>query len=189
MTTIVKLDLNNDLITLLRFAVWGGAIFLAVLAGLGVAFFGFDVRKARASIYEMTSELKKLIDEAKKEIDLLLSIRKEMVKIKTDFDASVADSRNKIEELGALIEAMADKTTEEREELGPMNESQPRRSDRDLIQDIMRSSSFQWTTIHRLMKKSGLDRERILEIARSVPDIEISIGKKSRDHIFRFRAV
>ena len=68
--TLVKLDLSQDLITFLTFAIWCGAIFIAILAALGVAFFGFDVRKARSSIMEMTSELRGLIDDP---VDLLSS--------------------------------------------------------------------------------------------------------------------
>ena len=187
--TTVKLDLSNDLITLIRFAVWGGAILLLALAGIGVAFFGFDIRKARGSITDMTSELKKLIEEAKKEYELLRNMKAEMIELKQNFDVSVADSKNKIEELGAMIEAMADTSPREGFETGVGVASQATRTDTDLILDIIRGSNFQWTTIHRLMKRSGLDRDKILEITRSIPDVEINIGKKSRDHIFRLRTV
>ncbi len=66
--TIVKLDLSQDLISFLKFAIWCGGIFIALIAGIGITFFGFDVRKPRSSIVEVTTELKELILNAKKEL-------------------------------------------------------------------------------------------------------------------------
>jgi hypothetical protein len=55
----------SDFITVLK---WGFVFFgllLAVIAALGVTFFGFDVRNARASIDKEMGELRRVIEEAK----------------------------------------------------------------------------------------------------------------------------
>lgn len=184
--TVVKLDLSQDLITFLTFAIWCGGIFLVILAGIGVAFFGFDVRKARNSIIEMTSELRELIHNAKKEHEKLQSVQEELAQLKVRFDSTVADAERKIEELGAQIEEATGDTTgttlTEAEEL-----AQEGRSEEELIRELIKGSSFDWTTIGRLKKKTGLSSERILEQARAMQDIEISTGKKSQNHIFRLK--
>ena len=184
--TLVKLDLSQDLITFLTFAIWCGAIFIAILAALGVAFFGFDVRKARSSIMEMTSELRGLIDNAKKEHEKLQSIQEELTQLKVRFDATVADAERRIEELGAQIE----ETTSDASAITGTEAAEPSqegRSEDELIRELIRGSSFNWTTIGRLKKRTGLSSEGILEQARAMQDIEISTGKKSKDHIFRLK--
>jgi len=65
--------------------------------------------------------------------------------------------------------------------------SQAGRSNEDLIRDIVRSSRFEWTTLARLTKRTGLDREQVLEITRAMPDIKIGFGRQSQDNIFRLR--
>ena len=184
--TLVKLDLSQDLITFLTFAIWCGGIFIAILAALGVAFFGFDVRKARSSIMEMTSELRGLIDNAKKEHEKLQSIQEELTQLKVRFDATVADAERRIEELGAQIE----ETTSDASAITGTEAAEPSqegRSEDELIRELIRGSSFNWTTIGRLKKRTGLSSEGILEQARAMQDIEISTGKKSKDHIFRLK--
>lgn len=56
-----------------------------------------------------------------------------------------------------------------------------------LIREVIESSSFEWTTIQRIMKKTGLSREQILEITRKMSGVEISFGKKTKDHIFKIK--
>jgi F0F1-type ATP synthase membrane subunit b/b' len=188
--TLVKLDLSQDLITFLTFAIWCGGIFIAILAALGVAFFGFDVRKARSSIMEMTSELRGLIDNAKKEHEKLQSVQEELTQLKVRFDATVADAERRIEELGAQIEETTEETTSDASAITGTEAAEPSqegRSEDELIRELIRGSSFNWTTIGRLKKRTGLSSEGILEQARAMQDIEISTGKKSKDHIFRLK--
>ncbi|MEA3117754.1 MAG: hypothetical protein QOI13_1024 [Paraburkholderia sp.] len=59
------------------------------------------------------------------------------------------------------------------------------RNDSELLREIIENSFFTWTTIGRLVKKTGLSRDEILELARKTPGIEISRGSKTRDYIFR----
>jgi hypothetical protein len=183
---IVKLDLSQDLVTFLTFAIWCGGIFLAILAGLGVAFFGFDVRKARSCIMEMTSELRELLACAKKEHEKLQSVQEELAQLKVKFDTTVADAERRIEELGAQIEEI---TSNAPENTGTetTESTHEGRSDDELIRELIRNSSFNWITIGRVKKKTGFGNERILELTRGMQDIEIATGKKNKDHIFRLK--
>jgi hypothetical protein len=38
--------------------------------------------------------------------------------------------------------------------------------------------------MNALIRKTGLTRDEILKTAQAMPDVKISIGKKSGDHIF-----
>jgi septal ring factor EnvC (AmiA/AmiB activator) len=187
----VVLDIA-DLVTFIKCAVWAGGLFLAALAILGVTFFGFDVRKARASIQDELSDLRKIIEDARSlrsDIEKSQSdqnkVQRELIDIKDRFEKAAEDSEQRVKELGAKIEELTDQ--HEPKEQIPRTDSPAGRTTQNLIREIIQSSRFEWTTMSRLMKRTGLSREDVLATVRMMPDIRIGFGRESQDNIFRFK--
>jgi hypothetical protein len=145
-------------------------LLLAVIAALGVTFFGFDVRNARASIDREIGELRKVIEEAK-------MLRGEL----KDTSRLQQEAKSDLEEIGAKVEEVAAQPP-----AALVSGAKPRSLD-DLIREALQRSRFEWTTIGTVAKRTGLTREQILEEARAMVDIRIGTGKQSHDIIFRFK--
>lgn len=186
----VTINLTEDVFKFFKAAVWVCGIFIALLAFIGVAFFGFDVRKAQTSIGEALTEVKKILADAKQLNSEIIQIHKELLELKNTYREKADEAENRIEELGAKIEEISEKS----EIVAPVRAKEKTREtdiqSRDestLIREVINSSSFEWTTMLRIMKKTGLTREQILNIARTMPDIKISFGRKTKDHIFKIK--
>jgi hypothetical protein len=160
---VVTISLNEDVISFVKGTVWFGGIFLAIFAFIGIAFFGWDVRKARASIVEAQKE-----------------IRENLAEMRKDY-AALKEMKEQLEQTGAQLQEDSEK------EPPPPVQATASRSNLDLIREVLRTSRYTWTTLGRLVKRTGLDRDTILQEARSASDIVISFGKQSNDHIFRFK--
>jgi hypothetical protein len=160
---IITLSIDQDLILFFKGAVWLSGIFLAAFAFIGIAFFGWDVRKARASLLDAQNETKKLLEE-----------------LKSDF-AAMKDLKEKLEQLGAQLEENAEARSNET----PVSTAAGR-SNIDLIREVIKSSSYEWTTIGRVKKLTGLSRDEILDCIRTTADIQIGNGRKTQDFIFKF---
>lgn len=145
-------------------------LLLAVIAALGVAFFGFDVRSARASIDNEMSNLKKTIEDITKMRDDLENTRKLQREAQNDLE----EVGSNVEEVVAQPPAASQTTTIDR-------------SEPDLIREVLQSSRFEFTTIGTIAKRAGLSRDKILPIVRSMNDIRIGTGKRSQDFTFRFK--
>ncbi len=160
----VTVSLDADLVTFVKAAIWVGGAFLAAFAFIGVAFFGWDVHKARSSISEVQKEIKQQLEELRK-----------------DF-AELKELKEKLEQLGAQLEEATEptKTSANRAQV-------VERSNLDLIREVISTSSYEWTTIGRIMKRTGLSREEILREVRAAPDIQIGHGRKTQDNIFKFK--
>lgn len=190
----VTLNLTEDAVKFFKAAVWIGGGFVTILAILGVAFFGFDVRKAHASINESTAELKKLLTDAQALHAEIKKTHEELSELKSKYEINAKERENNIEELGAKIEELTDKVTvvELTEpavfDFVAKEKQEPSRDIPTLIRDVIESSSFEWTTIQRIMKKTGLSREQIQETTQKMSDVEISLGKKTKDHIFKIKS-
>lgn len=160
---VVTISLNEDVISLVKGAIWVGGIFLAIFAFIGIAFFGWDVRNART-----------LITAAQKEIqENLVAMRKDATALK--------ELKEKLEQTGAQVQEDIEKIQP------PPALIQGTRSNIDLIREVIKTSNYTWTTVGRLLKRTGLDRETVLREIRAAPDIEIAFGKESQDQIFRFK--
>lgn len=159
----VILSVDQDLVALLKAAVWFGGIFITVLAFIGVAFFGWDVRKARASLLDAQKETRDLLNE-----------------LKADF-ASMKALKENLEKLGAELEESECAGTKE----SPIEPAG--RTSRDLIQEVIKSSNYEWTTIGRIVKRTGLTRDQVLEEARKSPEIQIGNGRKTQDFLFKLK--
>ncbi|MFJ1260749.1 hypothetical protein [Cupriavidus sp. CuC1] len=174
-TTVALSD--RDLVTLIKGAIWVGGIFIAVFAFFSVTFFGIDVRKARAALLDAQKETRALLDE-----------------LNVDF-AAMKDLKEKLEQLGAQLEDSAEPPSKSY----PLTESvdsssrelastmRTVRTDLELIREVIKSSAYDWTTIGRLVKRSGLSRDAILEEIRRAPDIQISTCRTTQDYIFKLK--
>ena len=215
---VVPVDLSD----VVAFTKYGLAMCLAFFffALVGISFFGFDVRKARASIQDELTAVKALAEETRKLRNDIESARFEQEKtqknlqdIKEKFEKIANDSEQKLQEIGAQVEEIADRrgktkwSPEPNAEEGRMvseiqtpegrsptpspgtegDEALQRRKPEDLIREIIKSSHFRWTTIKRIINRTGYDREIVLETARGMPDIIIGFGKDTKDSIFRLR--
>lgn len=160
---VITMSLNEDVLSLVKGAIWGGGAFLAIFAFIGIAFFGWDVRKARASITDAQKEIQQSLETMRKDA------------------AALKELKEKLEETGAQVQEFIEK-----------NQSAPAkatgaRTNLDLIREVIQTSNYTWTTVGRIMKRTGLDRDTILNETRAAPDIEIGYGKQSQDQIFRFK--
>jgi hypothetical protein len=165
----VTLDIS-DFVTVLKWAFEIGLALLVTIAGLGVTFFGFDVRRARSSIETDTFELKKTIEEAKK------------IKLLIDEDyKKVREIMDEFEQTASLLAELTGEVPD------PPKAPEGGRTPQELIKEIISNSRFEWTTIGRIMKTTGLDRSRIMDLVHSMKDIRIGTSKKSHDVIFRLK--
>lgn len=165
----VTLD-ASDFITVLTWAFSFLALFLIVIAALGVAFFGFDIRNARSSIDKEMAELRKLFAEAK-------ALKEELEKT----SKRQQETQNDLEQIGAKIEEAADQSS-------PVSKTDSEtRNLPDLIREVLRNSRFEWTTIGTVAKRTGLSRDDVLHLVQSMSDVRIGTGKRSQDIIFRFK--
>ena len=164
---VITVSLDSDLIEFFKTAIWVAGIFLALYVLIGIVFFGWDVGKARSSIMD-----------ARKDV-------KEQLKDLQDDYAKLKDLKEKLEELGAKLQ----ETTESSQAPAAVSAPQQlvRRTSLDLIREVISSSNYEWTTIGRIIKKTGLSREDILREARSGPDIEIGHGRQTNDYLLKFK--
>lgn len=149
---------------LLKFAIWAGGVLMVGLAFIGVAFFGWDVRKARNELIGAQKEIR----------DNLEGLRKDFKELK--------ELKENLEQLGAQLEEDGELNSGERR--SPESSS---RNNIDLIREVINSGSYEWTTIGRILKRTGLSRENVLEEIRGANDIKIGKGKKTQDFIFKFK--
>ena len=167
-TPVVTVQLTSDVVTFFKVAVVVAGLFVAVLAFIGVAFFGFDVRKARSSIQAAEDDARQTSKSARELFEKIKYQQEKLSKLE-----------RRVEEMGAQVEDIADTQ--------PAPPQVGHRDNSELLREIIANSSFTWTTIGRLIKKTGLSRDEVLELARKTPGIEISTGSKTHDYIFRIR--
>lgn len=187
----VKVELA-ELLTFAKITVVVGGSFIAVLAFIGVAFFGFDVRKARSSIEDATNQLLARTKEIEELQNQVLKDHSEFASMKSKFEGFVRDAQIQFDEFTAEAESRLAKYAAQIEAVADTSAAvEPRDLSKDseeTIRDVIQSSKFDWTSLQRLVNKTGYSRDQVLEVARHAADIEIGMGKKSREHIFRVKA-
>ena len=187
-TNKIEVNLDKDLVTFVKSAFWIAGIFLAIVSFIGIAFFGFDVRNARKQLTETKKELDEKSELLKKLFNDLKNEKQTLERNRKDYELYINQAQEKIEQLGAEIEGImtlkdetiSGKTTNLTDKIDDSDNSK-------LIEEVISNSSFEWTSLNRIISKTGLDREEIMQIARKNPIIEISIGSKSKDHIFKLK--
>jgi len=73
-------------------AIWTFGIFIAILAFLGVAFFGFDIRKAKTGIQDSLKELREIIEQARELKKSIEETQKELIQIRENFTAKAKEA-------------------------------------------------------------------------------------------------
>ncbi|WP_454805267.1 hypothetical protein [Paraburkholderia fungorum] len=177
-SSAVTVSVDRDLITLLKGAIWVGSIFIAIFAFIGIAFFGMDVRKARTTLHDAQKETREMLAE-----------------LKSDFEA-LKGLKDKLEQLGAQLEESEESSSEHVVPTDGGNQqaatvaipTSEGRTDAELIREVMRSSSYDWTTIGTIQRRTGLPRDTVLETVRKAHDIHISTGRATKDFIFRLKS-
>jgi hypothetical protein len=161
----------SDFVTVLTWAFGFLGLFLVIIAFLGVAFFGFDVRNARAAIDREMGELRKAIAEAK-------TLKEELEKT----SKLQRKTQNDLEEIGAKVEEQETVQSASVSTTEPETRNLP-----DLIRAALRLSRFKWTTIGTVTKRTGLSHDQILLTVPSMNDVVSGIGKRSQELILRFK--
>jgi len=193
----------TDLVTMLQWVFGLSAGFLIIFAGLCIIFFGVDIRDARNQLRSSIDEARKIRDDAS---DILTKLKSEyrdqqdqIRKRRNELDDTLRDARNLIEklrtEIGDADEAGRVLQEYEEPKVDPDRTPTSPESDRvsqdeakrNRIREIIKTSKFEWTTIGRVMKGTGLSHNEITELVQNMPDIKISKGRKTQDTIFRFR--
>ena len=99
-----------------------------------------------------------------------------------DFDSMKA-LKEKLEQLGAQLEESCAHQPQASSLQGNSG-----RSEIDIIREVIRTSDYERTTIGRVVKLTGLQRDAILDEARKAKDIHIGTGRRTQDFMFKFRA-
>jgi hypothetical protein len=197
----VTVSLDADLVTFVKAAVWGGAGFLAMYALIGITFFGWDVRKARGSLADAEREVKDLLGQVHSDYAKLKDLRERLEQL----GAALEEEAERVPQSGyrrwlpseihflnrprggpaAPIEGempappRSDSTLED-EPLEP----QPASRSADLIREVIASGNFEWTTIGRVVKATGLTRDEVLRAVRATPDMAVTRSRQTGDFLF-----
>ncbi|WP_316157969.1 hypothetical protein [Cupriavidus sp. BIC8F] len=191
------LSVDADLVRLLKGAVYAGGIFLVIVAGIGVSFFGWDVRNARASLLDARKETRALLDELKGDVAHSKELMEKLEQLGAQLEEQ-SDRRLDVHQSGPADSIDADTVpfrSSEAEGLPGQSSAMPSsgvhespRSNLELIRNIIAAGSYEWTTIGRIMNRTGLTRELVLEEVRKARDISIAKGKQSKDFIFKLES-
>ena len=191
-TNKIEVNIDKDLMTFVKTTFWIAGVFLAVISFIGIAFFGFDVRNASKHLSEIRKELDKKSGLLKDLFEDVKEGKQTLERNRVEFEKYITQAQEKVEQLGAEIEGLitlkdetfTDKVSTTSKLISKNSDSQ---DDISLLKEIISTSSFEWTSLKRIIAKSGLDRDTILKTARKDPEIIISIGSKSKDHIFKLK--
>ncbi len=197
----ITISIDADLILFVKSTIWLGSGFLLVFAALGITFFGWDVRKARGSIADAQKELNDLLKESRKDHESLKELKGRLeelgAQLQEDIE-SLQDRKEKFEEFSEKpqegIDALApsasslsgESTIPAEGTVSPAISRACTRSKIDLIREVIASSNYEWTTIGRIMKKTGLSCDEILQETRSAPDIIIEYSRQTNNNLFKF---
>jgi uncharacterized protein YoxC len=187
----VSLSLDAGLVTLIKISVPIVIGLLLVYAVIGVTFFGFNIRDARKSLKEATDEISENLKALKATLEELESLKQRVKALHED-----------VQEVGSKVDELAEPAHQsEHHGIAASNASPSeldtviaapidgRRTHIDLIREVIASSRYEWTTIGRIMKGTGLSRDEIMKAAQGAMDIKIGRGRTTKDFIFKFSEV
>jgi chromosome segregation ATPase len=167
-------------------------------------FFCWDVRKARDSIHAAQNRISAGDSKASKILSELQNTRSDVIRLKDDTvrqlgqmrddaesqlkeirDQALAhmkDVREEVDQLGSKVQELSDQT-------GTRTSGTTQgRSDIQAIRQVIGSSKFEWTTIERIAKHTGLPYDVILKEARADEGLVIGWGKKTQQNILKFKS-
>jgi cell division protein FtsB len=179
----MMMSLDKDIVTFVKFAIYTGSGFLLIFASIGLCFFGWDVHKTRSQFISQRDELKIMHDEVTAKVKKIHELMEKYEELGAQIEESTDDNLRSIDNVPrgrAATFAMAGNGS-------AVNEKENHRGDLDIIKEVISSSSYKWTTIGRVIKKTGLNKEDILREVRSSPDLEIGFGRKTQDYLIRFK--
>lgn len=92
--------------------------------------------------------------------------------------------QSEIQDVGSTVEGLSKPSQQLSDDATPVTQPSPTENDGDgspikAIRDVIASGSYEWTTIGRIMRKTGLSHE-------TSEHIKIGRGKSSKDFIFEF---
>jgi len=177
-SAVTQEDLDRFIVFFKYFVYIAGFLALA-FAALGIMFFGFDVRNANR-----LRSLEEIVATQKKAQEKYLAEQEEFfLEAQRRVEARLAEIQDQIEQAGARVQELSEMHTPG----VPSSANRQGRTDDELIHEVIEDSKFEWTTIGRIESKTGLARDEIVRIARTMRDIEIGRGNKSKEPIFKLR--
>jgi hypothetical protein len=206
----ITMSVDADLIEFVKIAIWLGGGFLIVYALIGVAFFGWDVRKAQASLLDAQKgakdaqmEVKNLLKDLREDYAALKDLKErfeevgakvqELSEARSPAGAVTHETRGALVGPGAVLAGVADVESvafgaglTDSEHVSPQPMSAQSRSNIDLIRNVIASSHFEWTTMGRIMDMTGLSSDDIVQAARDAGDIVITRSRQTDDFLFKF---
>ncbi|MDP9910844.1 hypothetical protein J2W27_002960 [Variovorax boronicumulans] len=179
---LVTLTLDQDLVTFAKWAVSLGGLFLLLFAGTGVLFFGWDVAQTRKGMLEAREDIAKRLEA-----------------IRSDH-AAFKDLKDRLEQLGAELEAEANKkkpsdalptpvpkpSTPQPSEDNKDEEFERVRTHQAQIRQQIAHSRFKWMSASTLVERTGLSRNEVHTAVLSDPLLVVSKGT-GPDLLVQFR--
>lgn len=181
----ITMSIDADLIAFIKLTIWIGGSFLVIYALIGGAFFGWDVRKARGSINDAQKEIKEQLKELQGDYVAFKSLKEKL----EELGAKLQEETELVSvAVSVPVQASLQDSAKVQKEDGVLKASNTSgsRLNIELIREVIASSNYEWTTIGRIMKKTGLSHEEVLREIRAASDIIISFGSQTKDHIFKF---
>jgi hypothetical protein len=144
-----------------------------------------EIKILKKDIEDAQKELRKTIDDAQNDLSAM----------KNRFEDTAAAAQDQVQQIGALIEEMVEgakrpspsaaAASSTATATGASGQTGSKQTPEELIRKVIKRSSFKWTTLGTLKKRTGFDAEQVVDLARSMPDVVMSIGKTSQERIFR----
>jgi Tfp pilus assembly protein FimV len=148
------------------------------------------ISSARQETHERVRELDDLLsrtrEQTEKRMMELTNFLKE-ASIQTETPTQqYRDLDEQYQELGATVQEISERTHPQSSPAQP-SDGITTRSNIALIREVIGSSQYEWTTIARVERLTGLSADTIMDEVRAAPDIRIGRGKKTREPIFKFK--
>ena len=138
------------------------------------------MQKARDSLQTARESLQKAEAEISEKLNVLRSSLEEIEVL----NKRMAVLQSEIQDVGSTVEGLSKPSQQLSDDATPVTQPSPTENDGDgspikAIRDVIASGSYEWTTIGRIMRKTGLSHE-------TSEHIKIGRGKSSKDFIFEF---
>ena len=187
----VTLSLDRDLVTFAKAAAWTGGIFITVFAFIAVGFFGWDVKQTRKAMYDARDDLRKRMDEIRKDHDDLNELKERLKKLGAEL-IEVAEKKPPGQPTAptpahppslsttTLPSSEAEQApTENQPGWGPLT-SWTDENKKAYLRNVIGASEFEWSTLGTLARKTGIPGEAIWSLFANDPFVEQGTGRDGR---------